>query len=196
MRRDRVCRFSKRHTRSAGALPDCSDITRIMWLSWTCLAALVITACAMDLRSRCIPNALVVAGLLGGLALQTLAPNGHGLFMSEHSGGLGLLPGMQAAALMLLVTLIAWRAHFFGAGDAKLLIALASYFGPAGVIPLILATLIVGGVQALASLTIANVSSAGGASVALSAFARLPYSVAIGAASIVVAAALSVGLWR
>jgi len=165
-------------------------------LHWASLSALVIAACAADVRTRRIPNAVVLGGLLVGLGLQALTPQGSGLFAPHQPGGLGLPAGAQAAALMLVITLIAWRLRFFGAGDAKLLIAVSSFFGPAGVLPLCLATLIVGGVQALVTVHFTSNILAGGRLACEPAVARLPYSVAIGSASLVFAAAATFGLWR
>jgi prepilin peptidase CpaA len=167
-----------------------------MWLlPWASLTLLLALACLEDIRTRRIPNALVVAGLLIGLGLQALT-RGDGLFAVQQPGGLGLSAGAQAVALMFVVAFVAWRIRFFGAGDAKLLIAVSSFFGPAEVLPLCLATLIVGGVQALVTLHITSNILAGGRWAAMPALARLPYSVAIGGASLVFAAAASFGLWR
>jgi prepilin peptidase CpaA len=168
----------------------------IMLLSWACLIALILAACAADLRTRRIPNALAVGGLLVGLGLQASAPQGGGLFAGHQPGGLGLSAAAQAAAVMLVLTFVAWRFRLFGAGDAKLLIAVSSFFGPADVLPLCLATLIAGGVQALVTVHLTSNILAGGRLAALPALARLPYSVAIGSASLVVAAAAAFGLWH
>jgi prepilin peptidase CpaA len=166
-----------------------------MVLSWLCFTVLIVAACTADLRTRRIPNALVVGGVLVGLSLQALTPQGSGLFAAHDVGGLGLLAGAQAAALMLALSFAAWRMRFFGAGDAKLLVAVASYFGPVDVLPLCLTTLIAGGLQALVTVHITSNILAGGRLATLPALTRLPYSVAIGGASLFFAAAVSFGLW-
>ncbi|MEN9418992.1 MAG: hypothetical protein RI988_2612 [Pseudomonadota bacterium] len=122
------------------------------WIAATVLAALLGAACWVDLRTRRIPNALVVTGAGAGLGLQAMLPAGQGLFAAHGAGAIGAPAALAALALMGLTGMLLWRARLFGAGDAKLLAAVGVYVGPAGVLPLLLATLASGGALALLAL--------------------------------------------
>lgn len=119
------------------------------WIAWVVLAVLLAAACAIDLRSRRIPNPLVVSGALLGLGLQVTLPAGRGLFDTSTPGAIGLSPAMLATVVLLLAGGLLWRLRLMGAGDAKLLAAVGPYVGPAGVLPVLLYTLLAGGVVAL-----------------------------------------------
>ena len=165
-----------------------------MWTSWSLLAVWVATACATDLYRRRIPNGIVVAGLLGGLCLQGLTPSGGGLFAAQQFGGLGLASALLAGAMMLPATFVLWRLRFFGAGDAKLLTAASVWFAPTDVLPLMLVTLVAGGVQAIATLWLAYEGRVAMRMDAASP-ARLPYSLAIACACFAVASGVTRGFW-
>lgn len=164
------------------------------------LAALVLTAVVCDLRSRRIPNALVVGGMALGLFIQTVAQPGGGLF-GHPAGGIGFVAALLGglAGLGLFLPLYALRA--LGAGDVKLLAMVGVWLGAAAVAHAALWTLLVGGVlalgvamwsgllrQVLANLrfmfTSTLVKAQGGAALGVEAPARttgrLPYAVAIG----------------
>lgn len=113
------------------------------------LIGLLAVASAIDLRTRRIPNALVTSGALLGLGLQAALPAGRGLFDAFAPGGIGLSAALLAGVVLLAAGMLLWRAGLFGAGDAKLLAALGPYVGPAGVLPVLLYTLLAGGVLAL-----------------------------------------------
>jgi len=117
-------------------------------LTLPALAALVLTAVACDLRSRRIPNALVVVGIVLGLFIQTVAPAGGGLF-GQPAGALGFVPALLGglAGLGLFLPLYALRA--LGAGDVKLLAMVGVWLGAAGVAHAALWTLLAGGVLSL-----------------------------------------------
>ncbi len=84
------------------------------------IALLLVCAAALsDLRSRTIPNRLLLPGLIIGLALAALENGTDGLLISLAGFGLGfalLLPG--------------YLMRFTGAGDLKLLATLGAYTGP------------------------------------------------------------------
>lgn len=161
------------------------------------LVALLATACTVDWRERRIPNALVAAGLLAGLAWQALAPAGAGPFDADHPGAVGLGAASAGVALMLVATLVLWKARLFGAGDAKLLVAVAAFGGPADTAPVLLATLLAGGLLALAGMVhigwrlrgATPASSSGTPALHLLSATRLPYSLAIAAGTFVAAVA-------
>jgi prepilin peptidase CpaA len=92
--------------------------------------AMLAIAVGYDLRERRIPNALVLALLLSGLAFSLT-----GLPAAGAAPGLrGAIAGVAAG---LALTLPLYALHALGAGDAKLLAALGAWFGPWQVIGVI-----------------------------------------------------------
>ncbi len=160
------------------------------------LAALLVTAVASDLRSRRIPNTLVVTGF--GLALTA-----HAITMNTSALPLAgaawwaPLAGL-AAGFALLLPLYLLRAT--GAGDVKLMAMVGAFVGAPTVLAATLYTLLAGGLLSLvfmlgrgvAAQTLANVrfmltdwaqrvGTGQGARLAplQTTAARLPYAVAI-----------------
>lgn len=84
------------------------------------VGALVIAgiACAFDLRSARIPNALTFPAAVLGVLFHAAAPSGHG----ADAAALGLLTGL--AAFFPIFALGA-----MGAGDVKLMAALGAWIG-------------------------------------------------------------------
>ena len=103
--------------------------------------AMIIAAVAIvtDLRSRKIPNWLTLPGLLAGIAINTTISGWHGLKYSLLGAGLGL------AALLPFVLL-----RSLGGGDWKLAGALGACLGPAPFWDLLVASVFVAGIMALA----------------------------------------------
>lgn len=97
-----------------------------------------LVAAASDLRTRRVPNLLVGALLLGGLALNALA--------GWQSAAADLL---IAAAVVVLGT-FAFSLKLIGGGDVKLLAAAAGTLGYPQGVNFLLFTLICGGAVALA----------------------------------------------
>lgn len=100
---------------------------------------LALLACAVwfDIRTRRIPNRLVLSGLAMSFATQAFIGL-HGL----QAWALGLLAGFG-----LLLPLYLLRA--MGAGDVKLMAMVGSFLGPVSTLGVVLATLIAGGVLAI-----------------------------------------------
>jgi prepilin peptidase CpaA len=92
-----------------------------------------------DLRSRRIPNWLTVPGLLIGVAANVALGGWVGLKVSLMGAGLGLV---------LLLPFVLLRS--LGAGDWKLAGALGAFTGPSRLIDLLLGSVFVAGVMALA----------------------------------------------
>lgn len=92
-----------------------------------------------DLRSRRIPNWLTVPGLLIGVAANTALNGWSGLRTSLLGAGLGLL---------LLLPFVLLRS--LGAGDWKLAGALGAFTGPGRLVDLLLGSILIAGVMALA----------------------------------------------
>ena len=87
-------------------------------LSYVGIAALVISAAFFDLRTRRIPNPLILAGAFLGIFLRTWEFGASGTFSSL----LGLLTGF---ALFLPGYLL----RMTGGGDLKLMAAIGTYLG-------------------------------------------------------------------
>jgi prepilin peptidase CpaA len=102
------------------------------------LAALVVTAAAFDIRYRKIPNWLALAGFLAGVSLSYSFLNTDGLKQSFLGASL---------AFAVYFPLFALRA--MGAGDLKLMLAVAAFTGPSNWIGLFLITAMLGGVIAV-----------------------------------------------
>lgn len=103
--------------------------------------ALVLAAVAgyTDLRSRRIPNWLTVSGALIGIAVNGIVGGWVGLKTSLLGVGLGLL---------LLLPFVLLRS--LGAGDWKLAGALGAFVGPAVLTDVLIASIFVAGIMALA----------------------------------------------
>jgi prepilin peptidase CpaA len=99
---------------------------------------LAIAAGVTDLCSRRIPNRLVLAGFVLGLAFNTRAGGVAGLGWSLAGAGLGL-------ALFLPFFLLGGM----GGGDVKLMAALGSLLGPADISRVAVAAAFAGGLLAL-----------------------------------------------
>jgi prepilin peptidase CpaA len=96
-------------------------------------------AAAIDLRTRRVPNALTLAIATTGLVLA--------------AAGLGRVAVAAAIGGCVVGVLLMLPGHVFGAtggGDVKLLGALGTLLGPAGVFTAFLAMAVVGGIMALA----------------------------------------------
>ena len=92
-----------------------------------------------DLRQRRIPNYLTVPGLIVGLAVNSAVNGWSGLKASLLGAGLGLL---------LLLPLVLLRS--LGAGDWKLAGALGAFAGPRMLVDLLLGSVFVAGMMAVA----------------------------------------------
>ena len=103
------------------------------------LSALAVGACAWDLRTRRIPDALTIPAAIAGMALS-LAEGGW-------SGAGWSLAGLIAGGGLFLPLVIWWEV---GAGDMKMMAAAGTLLGPAGIVRGILVGVILGGFWALA----------------------------------------------
>ena len=106
--------------------------------AWAAVA-LAVAACAFDLRTRRIPNALTFGAAAAGFLF-------HGLF--SGLAGFGWSVAGWAVGLLLFLPLFLLRG--MGGGDVKLLAAIGAWIGPGTVIWVALFASIAGGVFALA----------------------------------------------
>jgi prepilin peptidase CpaA len=101
------------------------------------LLALVCAAAFTDLRSRRIPNALTVAGLVAGLGLRV------------PLGGEAVLDGLGGAVAALALGIPFFAARALGGGDVKLLAAVGAFAGWTGLLDTLLAIALAGAALAL-----------------------------------------------
>lgn len=105
---------------------------------WILTLALTLSAALLDWRSRRIPNWLTVPGLLSGVAVHTILTGWHGALFALEGAGL---------ALVVLLPLVALRA--LGAGDWKLMGAVAAFVGPLMFFFVLLGSIFASGVMAI-----------------------------------------------
>lgn len=113
------------------------------------LGGLLLAACWTDVRTRRIPNWLVLVGTLTGLALNALLPVGTGLF-SAAPGGIGFLSALNGCALGLGALLPLYLLRTMGAGDVKLMAMTGAFLGPVDILGAVVMTLLAGGILGLA----------------------------------------------
>jgi prepilin peptidase CpaA len=113
------------------------------------LFALLAAAVWHDARARRIPNALVFPGMLAALALHALLPAGAGLF-GTPVGSLGLASACGGLAIGLAMLMPMYALRLMGAGDVKLLAMVGAFVGAGQIFAVALLTLALGGVLALA----------------------------------------------
>lgn len=120
-----------------------------MLLPASTLFVLLSLAVWHDVRARRIPNRLVFAGALIGLALNTFLPAGAGFF-TDSSGALGFLNSLGGVAIGLATLLPLYALGAMGAGDVKLMAMVGAFLGPKAVLGAAILTLLSGGLLALA----------------------------------------------
>lgn len=110
-------------------------------IAWWPTAAAVAVATFTDLRSRRIPNWLVLPFFAVGVLVSCWFNGWHGLGQSLSGAGLGLL---SFGVLFMLGGM--------GAGDVKLFAAIGAWIGPTQLLIALVLTALVGGVIALGTL--------------------------------------------
>ena len=118
------------------------------WVMRGMLLLLLLTICISDFRARRISNRLVLAGLLAGLAWQTLGSAGSGLFHPEAPGALGMGAALAGATVAFAGFLLLYLMRTMGAGDVKLMAMLGAFFGLEALPALVLLVFLAGGVLA------------------------------------------------
>lgn len=118
------------------------------WLPFIVLSLLLAGAVWQDVRSRRIPNVLVLVGLVLAFALQAVLPEGEGLFLAPF-GSIGLLWSLAGVATGLALLLPMYALRALGAGDVKLLAMIGAFVGPGAAIGIAACTLLAGGMLAL-----------------------------------------------
>jgi prepilin peptidase CpaA len=106
---------------------------------WIATLVLTLLAGSLDWRARRIPNWLTVPGFFVGIALHVVL-----------SGWRGALFALEGAGLALLILLVPVLMRLLGAGDWKLMGAVGAFVGPAMLLFVMLASVLVSGVMAVA----------------------------------------------
>jgi prepilin peptidase CpaA len=106
---------------------------------WLLAGFLAVWAGVLDWRYRRIPNWLTIPGLLAGIAVNSATAGWGGAKSSLFGAGLGL-------AVLLPFVLI----RALGAGDWKLIGALGACLGPARLVTVLIGSVFVAGIMALA----------------------------------------------
>lgn len=102
------------------------------------LFAVLAAACVTDLRTRRIPNTLVLTGLVAGVSFALI------------DGGMGgMTRAISGVATGLLIWIPFWLLHMMGGGDVKLFAAGAAWLGPAGAVEAAMLAGLCGGVLSL-----------------------------------------------
>ena len=112
------------------------------------MVLLLVLLAIQDVRSHRISNKLVLIGMLSGVVLNGVLPEGWG-FNSVIPGALGWLAAIQGIAIGILGLLPLYWLRAMGAGDVKLMGMVGAFLGPSDVIGAMLATFVVGGVVGL-----------------------------------------------
>lgn len=122
--------------------------TMVATLVISLLCTLLLAAVWTDVKSRRIPNRLVLLGVVSGLLLNTVLPQGYG-FISSLPGAIGFWKALAGLGLGFAILLPMYVLRAMGAGDVKLMAMVGAFLGPNAIIGAILVTFIVGGVLTL-----------------------------------------------
>ena len=112
------------------------------------MLVLMLLLARQDISHYRIPNKLVLIGVLLGVFLNGVLPEGWG-FNSQIPGALGWWAAIKGLALGMAVLLPLYWLRAMGAGDVKLMGMVGAFLGPDDVLGAVLATFIVGGVMSL-----------------------------------------------
>lgn len=164
------------------------------------LAVSVIT----DLRSRRVPNLLVIGGLFIALILQSIGAPGPGILELPGSA-IGVLSALTGVAVGFAALFPLYALRAMGAGDVKLMMIVGAFLGPLQTLGVVVLTFAAGGVLAISMalwqrsfrqlvlnlrfmLTTSAVSAASGTSPKFEPLqqtaGRMPYAVAIAAGTL------------
>jgi len=107
-------------------------------IAWWPTCAVLLIACSTDLRSRRIPNWLVLPFLVAGIAVSGWQHGWHGIGTSCAGIGLGAV----------IYGVLFWLGGM-GMGDVKLVAAIGAWIGPGQLIVALVVTGLAGGLMAI-----------------------------------------------
>jgi prepilin peptidase CpaA len=110
----------------------------VWWSAWWPTLVVLAVATYTDLRSRRVPNWLVLPFMAGGLIVPGVLGGWHGLTQSLEGFGLGAL----------IYGVLYWLGGM-GMGDVKLVAAIGAWVGPQQLILAIVLTFMIGGIMTL-----------------------------------------------
>lgn len=124
------------------------------WVPFTMLACVIAAAAVSDLKSRRIPNLLILAGLALALAWHVLGPPGRWSFDRDAAGAVGAAGWLFGASALLAVFFPFYALRAMGAGDVKLMMVVGAFFGArpgawSQLVGVALSVLVTGGALAL-----------------------------------------------
>lgn len=93
------------------------------------LLATLLAAIASDLRTRRIPNSLILAGWAFALGWHLFAPQGDWTFDPVRPGAVGILGAIAGLVALLLAFMPFYALRIMGAGDVKLMSVVGAFFG-------------------------------------------------------------------
>jgi prepilin peptidase CpaA len=125
------------------------------------LVAVLGVAVISDVRSRRIPNGLILAGLFSAVLWHAISPAGVWAFDPGDPGGVGWLGALIASVGLLVAFFPLYALRVMGAGDVKLLAVVGGFFGVSSgnwshLLGLALSVLVAGGALALARMLVSG----------------------------------------
>jgi prepilin peptidase CpaA len=117
-----------------------SSTTGLLW--GALFSSLLLAGCVTDIRSRRIPNALVLVILLSGISYS----------FSVHPWSLAAIDSLAGCALGFAIWIGFWLLGMMGAGDVKFFAAAGAWIGPQATWQAALLAAVLGGVLSLVSL--------------------------------------------
>lgn len=112
------------------------------------MVVLLLLAARQDVISHRIPNKIVLIGVVIGVVLNGVLPEGWG-FNTQIPGALGWLAALKGFGVGIAVLLPIYWLCAMGAGDVKLMGMVGAFLGPNDVLGAVLAILVTGGVMAI-----------------------------------------------
>lgn len=112
------------------------------------MCVLMLLAAKEDISSHRISNKIVLIGVITGVILNGVLPEGWG-FNSQIPGAIGWWPALKGFAVGMAVLLPLYWLRAMGAGDVKLMGMVGAFLGTTSVLGVVLATFIAGGVMAI-----------------------------------------------
>jgi prepilin peptidase CpaA len=117
------------------------------------LLLLLAACCYTDITQRRVPNTLVLVGLVVAAALNTVAV----FSASEPLTSWALLRPVLGALAGVVGLMPLYLVRACGAGDCKLMSAVGAFAGAGAVLPIVIYTLVAGGVLSLACMLVFGV---------------------------------------